>query len=136
MKAISVKQPFAWALVTDIEGSLIGDKAVSGMPWSTDHRGPLLIASSRKEESQEDRETLELLIGMPIPSDDPYLQRGVILGVVDVISGSDGVAILSDVRRLPPTITSSRIGMYDLKTVDGIPVDIWIEREAVNNGTE
>jgi len=183
MKAISVKQPWAWALVTDIEGSLIGNVTILNQAGPTDHRGPLLIVSSQKPEAREHHDYFEQLIGAPIPRDDPYMQGGMILGVVDVIACLDietyekaityakhgGITlraaiksaetaasvrgeiirsedyertqdpwavgpychVYSNVRRLPPTRTTGKLGLYELGTVAGMPVDVWIDREAV-----
>ena len=177
MKAISVKQPWAWALVTDIEGSLIGNVTILNQAGPTDHRGPLLIVSSQKPEAREHHDYFEQLIGAPIPRDDPYMQEGMVLGVVymfgcldietyercityayihsvllttvveSVARGSMNVDeynrtkdhwavgpychVYSNVRRLPPTRTTGKLGLYELGTVAGMPVDVWIDREAV-----
>jgi len=38
---------------------------------------------------------------------------------------------VENVRRLPPTQAQGRLGLYNLDTVHGIPVDEWVKREAV-----
>jgi hypothetical protein len=70
MKALSVKQPWAMALVD-------GAKTIEVRTWSTRHRGPLVICASASPKNwfMRDEVTNELLL---IPS-------GCIMGIVDVI---------------------------------------------------
>ena len=98
MKALSVKNPWAWALVTKIEGSTNGDKIVENRTWKHPHRGPLLIVSSMKGGHRREYELVEWITEVEIdelkeqtlqyPSRfrDPYMQGGMILGVVDMVA--------------------------------------------------
>ena len=43
MKALSVRQPWAWAIVA-------GWKPIENRTWATDYRGPLLIHAGRRED--------------------------------------------------------------------------------------
>jgi len=191
IKAISVKQPYAWALVTDIEGSTSGNKVVENRNWKTDYRGPLLIVSSQRSCGIDEFRMMEEMTGIDIPGleskgtiqypvtfDDPYMQGGMILGVVDMIACleiatyeraityADGFEIdivllikslddgsfeigdeisrtkspwatgkychvYANVRRLPPTRATRRLGLYELKTIAQQPAEIFIERNGV-----
>jgi len=180
MKALSVRQPWAWALVTKIEGSPVGDKIVENRTWPHSYRGPLLIVSSRKPamDASYVLAVLEQNTGHRPAYDEKYLALGSVLGVVDmvacltletylqcrtfaesecvdlmrIIKGVDqGKLILPDdteqgvdwwacgpwchiytnVRRLPPTRSSGRLGLYELGSVNGVPVQEWIKQEGV-----
>ncbi len=70
MKALSIQQPWAWAI-------LAGVKRVENRTWRTFHRGPLLIHASKKPwAGQAD------LRGHVPPRELPV---GVLLGTVDVL---------------------------------------------------
>lgn len=86
IKGLSVKQPWAWALVTDLVGSQIGNKMVENRSWGTPHRGPLLVVASQRATGQECFEWIEAHTGIELPSGTPYMQGGMILGVVDMIA--------------------------------------------------
>jgi len=180
MKALSVRQPWAWALVTKIEGSPVGDKIVENRTWPHSHRGPLLIVSSRKVAANSAfvKDLIEQNTGHRVAYDELYLALGSVLGVVDmvacltketylkcrafaesecvdlmkVIKGVDqGKLILPDetgqgtdwwahgpwchiyanIRRLPIKKTSGRLGLYEIQSIGGVPVQEWIEQEGV-----
>ena len=73
MKAITIQQYWAWAIVT-------GYKRVENRTWRTSYRGPLAIHAGNREWPGS-RETIESL-GITVPETVP---RGVILGVVDLV---------------------------------------------------
>jgi len=79
MKAVSIHQPWAWAI-------LHAGKNVENRTWATRHRGPLLIhaARSRASYSRQDAATWPELYGIALPAWEE-LTTGVILGVVDVV---------------------------------------------------
>ena len=52
MKALSIKQPWAWAIAC-------GHKTIETRTWSTTYRGPLLIAASKTP----DRAMMDWLTG-------------------------------------------------------------------------
>ena len=180
MKALSVRTPWAWALVTHLPGSPIGDKRVENRTWITEFRGELLIVSSRKTawDAVTALDWIESRTKVRPSRDDPYLALGCILGVVElsacldidtyeravtyaedhkmalhaVVRAIDTGKLklrkdlarttsawatgpycwcLENVRRLPPTTSSGRLGLYDIETVREVPVAEWIEHEAV-----
>src|SRR5262245_50013899 len=105
MLALSVRQPWAWAIVA-------GHKNIENRSWSTTHRGPLLIHAGQTM-SNEDLERIEEYadaLGFKAPRPDALL-RGGIIGAVDVVDvvkahaspwfkGPEGW-ILQNARRLP-----------------------------------
>jgi hypothetical protein len=81
MKVLSIKQPWAWAI-------LAGHKRVENRSWPTDHRGPLAIHAGRQDDPEGYRLLAEL--GIEVPDD---LPRGAIVGTVellDVVRVEDG----------------------------------------------
>ena len=79
MKAVSIHQPWAWAI-------LFAGKDVENRTWATRHRGPLLIhaARSRKSYARQDARAWPKLYGVELPAWDE-LATGAIVGVVDVV---------------------------------------------------
>jgi hypothetical protein len=80
MKAISIHQPWAWAI-------LHAGKTVENRTWATSHRGPLLIHAS-KTRTSFDREAQHdwlAAYGIALPRWEE-LAVGAILGVVDLIA--------------------------------------------------
>ena len=85
MKAISIRQPWAWLIIH-------GGKDIENRTWTTNFRGRVLIhASKGMTESeydsvfyylQQDRRTRDLVYTIPNYS---VLKRGGIIGEVDVI---------------------------------------------------
>lgn len=70
MKALSVRQPYAWAIIH-------GGKNVENRQWRTPYRGPLLIhAGSRLHAHATSR---------PWPADAALAPRGGFVGVVDLV---------------------------------------------------
>jgi hypothetical protein len=74
MKALSVCQPWAWAIVA-------GLKTVENRTRRTRHRGPLVIHASKSRHYLEE-DFSHLLPGLP-PAD--RLDLGVLIGVVEVV---------------------------------------------------
>jgi hypothetical protein len=88
VKVLSVKQPWAWAIA-------MGHKTVENRSRATSHRGPLAIHSSKQWDEPEDlwlRNAVSIArnTGRPLPNylkqDMPYIDTGLILAVVDVVS--------------------------------------------------
>lgn len=73
MKALSIRQPWAWAI-------LHGGKDVENRSWRTQHRGSLLIHAGAREDP--DARGQLLAIGLEVPD---TLPLGGIVGVVDVV---------------------------------------------------
>lgn len=77
MRALSVRQPFAWLLVH-------GHKTREDRTWATDHRGPLAIHASARLAPDADQVIATCRdLGIPIPDAD-QLPRGAIVGTVDL----------------------------------------------------
>ena len=79
MKALSIHQPWAWAILHE-------GKNVENRGWFTRYRGPLLIHASKTRASY-DREALrdwESIYGVKLPEWDK-LTTGALLGVVKVV---------------------------------------------------
>ena len=79
MKAISIHQPWAWAI-------LHAGKFVENRSWRTNYRGPLLIHASKSRASYDAQDPAEWLerYGVALPAWEE-LAKGAIAGVVDVI---------------------------------------------------
>jgi hypothetical protein len=79
MKAVSVHQPWAWAI-------LHAGKNVENRTWATSHRGPLLIhaAVSRKSYARQDAAQWPELYGVGLPAWEE-LTTGAIIGSVEVV---------------------------------------------------
>ena len=79
MKALSIHQPWAWAI-------LHAGKNVENRSWRTNHRGPLLIhaARSRASYDRQDAALWPRRYGVELPAWEA-LTIGAIIGVVDVV---------------------------------------------------
>ena len=78
MKALSIKQPWAWLIVH-------GGKDIENRSWRTKHRGRFLIHASKKQ----DKKAMKLFAQKYNPEDLVY---GAIIGsveLVDVVENSD-----------------------------------------------
>src|SRR5262245_47747274 len=74
MYALTVGQPFAWAIVA-------GHKTVENRSWATHYRGPLLIhAAKARHHDQATHLDDEMTIEVPAK-----LAYGALLGVVDLV---------------------------------------------------
>jgi len=81
MKALSIRQPWAWLI-------LHGGKDVENRDWSTIFRGPLLIHASKgmtRDEYDEGADYARALAGIALP---PFtaLPRGAIVGQVQLVN--------------------------------------------------
>ncbi len=79
MYALSVQQPWAWAI-------LHAGKSVENRTWWTGHRGPLVIhaAKSRASYNRQDVGAWYRLHGQTLP-DWEDLTKGALLGIVEVV---------------------------------------------------
>lgn len=79
MNAISVHQPWSWAI-------LHGGKPVENRSWRTHHRGPLLIHASRSKASYAAVRGIDWreVFGVELPPWDE-LPTGAVVGVVDLV---------------------------------------------------
>ena len=78
MKALSVRQPWAWAIVAL-------DKDVENRTWATNRRGPLLVHAG-KTYDHEGRDFIENEMGIAVPDE---LPRGGIVGQADLVDCVD-----------------------------------------------
>jgi hypothetical protein len=94
MKAISIQQPWAWAI-------LDGRKRVENRTWLTHYRGPLLIHASNSRKSYRALKGKSLPDGSPLPQESE-LHFGAILGVAQL----RGCVVLADPEGLTPEQTA------------------------------
>lgn len=82
MKALTVRQPWAWAIV-------MGYKDVENRPKPTNHRGPLLIHAAKKMDPDGFQDLWELGIYKKLPKDLPLGGLVGMVEVADCITNSD-----------------------------------------------
>ena len=75
MKALTIHQPWAWAIVA-------GLKAVENRTWRTPYRGPLAIHAGISERSLEHGTRFCERHGIAVPAD---LVLGAVIGVVELV---------------------------------------------------
>jgi hypothetical protein len=113
MKCLSIRQPWAWAI-------LHADKDVENRTWATDYRGPILLHAGQKLEDQAVSE-IEAAFGLIVPDD---LPRGGIVGAVRIVgcvqesasswfSGPFGF-VLADSQPLPFLPLRGQLGIFDV----------------------
>lgn len=105
MKALSVRQPWAWAIVRGI-------KRVENRSRRTTHRGPLLIHASRSRASIEDAASV-----IPDVADADSLPFGAIVGVVRLVD----VVPVAEIADHPFAIGPWCWMLDDAETFDPIP---------------
>jgi len=118
MKAISIRQPWAWLIVQ-------GYKDVENRMWSTSYRGPILICASKALDPyfEEIRAEMREDFGVEIP-DAQHIERGGIVGqatIVDCVTDHDSDFfsgpygfVLEDAQPLPFQPCKGRLGLFDL----------------------
>lgn len=115
MKTLSIRQPWAWAI-------LHAGKDIENRTWVTLHRGPVLIHASQTYDRDGHR-YIEDVLGIPVPA---KLLRGGIVGIVDItgctlqsaskwFEGPCGF-ILANARELPFRPYKGRLGLFEVKT--------------------
>lgn len=112
MKAISIRQPWAWLIVA-------GHKDIENRTWRTPHRGPILIHAAKgmtKREYWDLWNCIELFSGgehidLPKPEE---LQRGGIVGIADLVD------IVPPYRRSSPWHMEGQQG-FKLKNARPLP---------------
>lgn len=117
MKALSIRQPWAWAIVS-------GSKRIENRDWSTSYRGPLLIHASKGMTVGEYQSAAMFIqrLGLDVPTKD-QLQRGGLVGIadlVDVVSASSDPwfqgrygFLLENVRPLPSFVPlAGALGLF------------------------
>ncbi|MCP4259067.1 MAG: ASCH domain-containing protein [Planctomycetes bacterium] len=125
MKTISIRQPWAWAI-------LHAGKDIENRTWVTTHRGPTLIHTG-KTCDRAGCIYIQDVLGIPVPG---KLPRGGIVGIVDIAGctlqsdskwfcGPCGF-ILENARELPFRPYKGRLRLFDVKTHEGYTREIKI----------
>lgn len=113
MKAISIRQPWAWLIVN-------GYKDIENRTWATSYRGPVLIHASKQWDIHP-REWSDAFPGIEIPHD---IQRGGIVGTAEIaavvtesesrwFTGPKGWE-LRDARPVAFHPCNGRLGLFEL----------------------
>lgn len=121
MKAISIRQPWAWLIVN-------GYKDIENRSWRTKYRGPVLIHASQGVKSIEYVRACNLIHqklrehGIPLPPID-QLQTGGIVGIAtitDCVEESDSPwffgekgFVLADAKTLPFIPMKGKLSFFD-----------------------
>lgn len=136
MKAISVRQPYAWLIVNDW-------KNIENRSWSTTYRGSLLIHASRRVESDmipwvvQQAKKADDAGGFPPAS--PIFRIGGIIGIVDlvdVVTISDNEWfngpygwVLANARPLEFYPCVGKVGLFDVSyphNINSVPQESWL----------
>ena len=78
MKAISIRQPWAWLIVN-------GYKDVENRTWSTKHRGPILIHAGKTLDPYFDEIRQDVLAQRVEFPDAKHIERGGIVGQANLV---------------------------------------------------
>lgn len=118
MKALSIRQPWAWLIVN-------GHKDIENRSWATKYRGPVLIHASKGMTGAEynDAYHFALEVGIKIPSFND-LERGGIVGQATIASCSEnslspwffgkyGLELI-DTKTLPFMPCKGRLGFFNI----------------------
>lgn len=123
MKALSVRQPWAWLIVN-------GHKDIENRTWPTRVRGPVLVHASKAMTRREYQDVVMFLVTSLPPSTRPHLptfeaiERGGIVGQVDIIdcvNGSDSPwymgatgFVLANAQALPFRPMKGALGFFEV----------------------
>lgn len=118
MKALAIKQPWAWLIIH-------GGKDIENRTWHTKHRGRFLVHASQGMTSNEFAEALLFCSdrGLPMPDRDD-MQRGGIIGSVELVDSvdhsdspwymGDKGFVLRDPRPLPFVPHKGQLQFFDV----------------------
>lgn len=121
MKALSIKQPWAWLIVH-------GGKDIENRSWHTKFRGRFLVHASKgmKREEYEFAKCYAAAEGVVIPCREE-LERGGIIGSVELVDSFDTSSspwymgqkgfLLRDPKPLAFTPYKGRLGFFDVPEV-------------------
>ena len=137
MKALSIRQPWAWLVVE-------GHKDVENRDWATSYRGRILIHAGKTMRMVDYREAAEFAakLGVTIPHVQE-LHRGGIVGVATVIDcvqqsrspwffGRYGF-VLSEQMPLPFTPCPGQLGIFEVEPeISRSLRQWWISKTAVS----
>ena len=118
MKALTIRQPWAWLIVQ-------GYKDIENRTWATGYRGPLLIHAAKRKMSADDVELLEELCRILDVRPPEALSYGGIIGVATLtdcvqhhpsewFTGPVGW-VLTGVEPLPFVACRGRLGLFELE---------------------
>lgn len=130
MKCLSIRQPWAWAIVESL-------KPIENRSWSTSYRGPVLIHAGVKNDLREWDDCMDLLDEVqPLHRilalsrraralHQPSAQRGGIVGIADLVAcvtehdspwffGKFGF-VLANARRVPFVPMKGRLGLFNVE---------------------
>lgn len=119
MKALSIRQPWAWLIVN-------GHKDIENRSWATKFRGPILIHASKGMTSAEynDAYHFALEVGIKIPTIND-LERGGIVGMATITGCNDNSLSpwffgkfgfeLAGAKPLPFLPYKGQLGFFDIE---------------------
>ncbi len=118
MKALSIRQPWAWLIVN-------GHKDIENRDWPTRFRGPIMIHASKgmTRDEYDECHYLAQTLGIALPAAD-QLERGGIVGAAEIIGcvtdsespwffGKYGF-VLAGRSALPFRSLRGRLGLFDV----------------------
>lgn len=126
MKAITVKQPWAWAIIH-------ARKNIENRSWATRHRGPIMIhaGSDRREYDRINPDAFESCFGVALPPKS-QLTFGAIIGQATVIecytwddlpdehdspwAFGPWCWVLSEARSIAPIPMPGQLGLWNFHT--------------------
>jgi hypothetical protein len=88
MKALTVRQPWAWAIAE-------GHKPVENRGWAASYRGPLAIHAGLSWDKHGEVRFAQIVhrLGIALPDDDvPTMGFGVVVAIVDLVGVCEGGA--------------------------------------------
>ena len=119
MKALSIRQPWAWQII-------YGGKDLENRTWHTKFRGRFLVHAAQGMTKRELAEANRFCMvrGLPIPMELASLQRGGIIGSVELVDSVDHSDspwymgekgfVLRDPQPLPFMAMKGRLGFFDV----------------------
>ena len=106
MKAVSIKQPWASLIAA-------GVKTLEIRAWPTDHRGPLLICSSRRPVIEGHRHG-EALCVVDVVDCRPMTRQDVPFACVTDFYPSHYAWVLKDVRLIEPFRVTGQLRLFEM----------------------
>lgn len=127
MKALSIKQPWAWLIVA-------GYKRIENRTWTTSHRGPLAIHAGKSFDVEGWLWVRENFPQIQMPHPDNHI-RGAIVGTATlsgVVTRSDdpwfcgpyGWMLSSPQPLMTPIVLRGQLGLFDVK------IETYVKRRA------
>ena len=127
MKCLSLRQPWAWAVIH-------GGKDIENRHWATHYRGPILIDAAHGMTHAEYTEAYDFILKVMNETPPPFdsLLRGGIIGAVRIVDcvdqsespwfmGPHGF-VLADPQPLPFLPLQGHLGIFDVSAADLQPI--------------